>query len=72
MRRQYSSVWLYFAEGFGLFFVSSLTVIAALILLNFLGASLLTTFVIGLAILTVAFVIAVACLIVKWIVGIFV
>ena len=72
MRRQYSSVWLYFAEGFGLFFVSSLAVIAALILLNFLGASLLTTFVIGLAILIVAFVIAVACLIVKWIVGIFV
>ena len=72
IKRQYSSVWLYFAEGFGLFFVSSLAVIAALILLNFLGASLLTTFVIGLAILIVAFVIAMACLIIKWIVGIFV
>lgn len=70
--RQYSSVWLYFAEGFGLFFVSSLALTVALMLLNYLGVSLLTTFVLGLAILIVAFVIAVVCLIVKWIVGIFV
>ena len=70
--RQYPSVWLYFAEGFGLFLVSGLAAVAALLLLNFLGVSLLTTFVIGLAILIVAFVIAIVCLIVKWIVGIFV
>lgn len=71
-KKTYSSVWLYYAQGFGEFFAACLGALLALLLINFLGVSVLTTFVVGWAIMLVALVIAIAVLLVKWVVGWFV
>ena len=69
--KQHSSVWIYFAKGFGLFMLSVLGAFVALALLNYLGLSIVTTFVLGVAITAIALAIALAVLIVKWIIAIF-
>ena len=69
--KSYDSIWLYFAKGFGEFFLACLAALAGLVLINFLGISILTTFVIGIIISIIALVIAIAVLLIKWIVGIF-
>ena len=69
--KQHSSVWIYFAKGFGAFLLSSLGAFVALAILNYLGLSIITTFVLGIAIVVTVLVISLAVLLVKWIVGIF-
>ena len=68
----YSSVWIYYLQGLGEYSAACLVALAALLLVNYLGISVLTTFIIGWAITLVALVIAIAVLLIKWIVGWFV
>ena len=69
--KSHNSIWIYFAKGFAGFLGASLGALAALVFLNYLGLSAITTFILGVIITVVAFVIAMAVLIVRWIVGIF-
>lgn len=74
-RKEYPSVWLYFAKGFGMFFLYCLAALAILVLLNYLGFSVFTTFIVGAILYVVVLVVALACLVVggiaKWIIGLF-
>ena len=69
--KSHGSIWTYFAKGFGGFLLASIGAILGLIAVNYLGLSVITSFILGVIITVVAFVIALAYLIVHWIVGIF-
>lgn len=67
-RKNYSSIWIYFAKGFVGYMLAAVASMAVLVLLNYLGLSILTTFILGLILIVVIGVIAIAHLIIKWIV----
>lgn len=63
---KYSSIWQYFAKGFFTYLLACLVAVAILIFVNYLGLSILTTFIMGIAVIIVAFVISLPFLIVRW------
>lgn len=65
--RNYSSIWTYFAKGFFLYLLASLAGLAVLLLLNYIGLSILTTFILGVIVIIVAFIISIPFLILHWI-----
>lgn len=65
--KTYDSIWIYFAKGFGGFFLAGLAALAALVTVNYFGLSILTTFFIGIIIIIVAFVIMIAFVLLRWV-----
>lgn len=69
--KEYSSIWVYFAKGFFGYLLAAMGLLAALLFVNYLGLSILSTFVIGLFIIAVALVVGIAGLIIRWIIQLF-
>lgn len=68
-RKSHSSIWVYFAGGFGGFFLAGLVALAVLVAVNYFGLSIITSFILGIAIIIVAFVITIVFLLLKWVFG---
>ena len=69
--RNYSSIWTYFIKGFFSYLLASLACLVSLLLVNYLGLSIVTTFIFGIVFLIIALVISLAVLMVRWIVQLF-
>lgn len=70
-RKQHSSIWIYFAKGFFGYLLAALAATAVLLVFNYLGLSILTTFILGVILTVVIFVIAMIYLIIRWIIQLF-
>ncbi|MCF0174159.1 MAG: hypothetical protein HUJ95_02355, partial [Bacteroidales bacterium] len=65
--KDYSSIWIYFARGFFGFLLSALGLLAGLFVVNYLGVSILTTFIFGIILYIILFCIGMVELIIHWI-----
>lgn len=67
-KKDYSSIWTYFAKGFFSYLLAALACLAVLLLVNYLGVSVITTFILGLIIMIVVIAIVLAYQLAKWLV----
>ena len=69
--KDYSSIWIYFARGFFGYLLAALGLLAAFLLINYLGLSILTSFVLGIVLYIIILCIGIVELIIHWIVQMF-
>lgn len=67
----HSSNWTYFLEGFGQFLLVAFLMTLVFLFVNYMGLSIITTFIMGVILIIIAFFVVMAVLLFRWIVGLF-